>query len=160
MEESELIQLAARGDRAAQAALASACMLKQGVGVPKFECAVMAEVFARLAAEHGQDDDLLILLGVLHVRAVTLAAVDPERSSALIAEVDSIIDRLAQGEGESLIVLGSMLSALADQGDEFAAVRLNRLMENLSPENVSALTNNMKGETAGMAEIVAGLTKE
>lgn len=131
-----LLREAALGRREAQGALASACLFMPEV--PITERVVMAEPFARLAAEHGEPDDLLILAGVLHLRASHLAKTDEVRAARLFTEVGDILDHVADC-GEALPILAVVLNSMCNDGDEDAAIRLNRLMERLTPAEAVAV---------------------
>lgn len=140
---------AALGQREAQAAFVGLCM---GLGTPLRERLAAAEVFARLAAEHGIIDDLIVLAGVLTSRAADLMADDPARATHLLDEVSLIFDAIAEeGGSDELVFVANLLSAAADSGDMFAALSLDRLVAKLSPTVAAAITQCINRETAAQA---------
>lgn len=145
VEELGFLTLAARGDRAAQSAMVGVCLANQLHGIPTSEFSAAAEAFARLASSHGQAEDQLVLAGVLYLRAHCAAQRgDLALQAAYLFEASAIFDATSEwSDGEAVQFLAGMLTGLADQGVEDAAVRLNELMGKLSPAQAAAIRSTV-----------------
>lgn len=132
---------AAHGDQTSLVLMATACVASQFHNIPAFEAMVGAEAFARLAACHENPEGMLLLAGVLYVRAGHLLAVgEDKRSSTLFAEVGDILNTVKITEpSQALEFLTSTLSAAADDADELAAVLLNKLLAKVPPREAARL---------------------
>lgn len=143
--EGELIQRASTGNRAALSKLVSICVGRQFVGVTAFESMVMAEGFARLAAAQGGLDESMMLAGVLRIRARHVADLgDATRSASLWLQSEALCDdysSLTLCEGVEFFA--GVLTAEADGGDDFATIRLTKLMGALSATDAGKLRNTL-----------------
>lgn len=137
----DLIRESAHGSREALSALVSVCLARNDI--PEVERAALVEPLARLAAAHGRADDLLVLAGVLHVRAMHVEATDAERAGSLYDEADELLDGVAKS-GADRPTLATVLTIMADAGDEGAAVRLNSLMDGLTPAEAADLSREVR----------------
>lgn len=137
---SELMRRAARGDREAQADLTVMHVKDQ-----EYE---QAETMARLAAEHGDPNDLLMLAAVLLLskERKRLQHGWPVSASPLQSVALAPMER-AKGYGPSagLALLTGVLSYLADQGDELAPLWLERIIAPLSPAEAGELNGFIGG---------------
>ncbi len=116
-----LLVRAARGDADAQAQLSDQCLdcavagemtLSEGVGA--------AELWARMAATHGNPQHMLLLTGILLVRSAFI-------SEGMILGTEADATHL---HGEAV----SLLSGCADHGSEEAAEFLNLVVEHAGPD--------------------------
>lgn len=146
MDEGQLFALAAKGDVDAQAQLSALALQTVDYGVPKREALCGAEILCRMAASQGRVRDRMTLCGVLMLRAADIReAGDLERARRLEAEgLDLLSDLASEGNQEAAACLVMALDEMADNGDEMAAVRLNLLVEKISPEAL-ALAGRMIG---------------
>lgn len=135
------ITAAAQGDRASQCDLRDNALRNAGELVPEREGLICAEVMARLAASHGHGEDVLSLCAVLLLRAAHADNQGNEsRCRAFWHEAVKLMEALVSaGELNGLTILAATLASLADDGDELAAVKLNLLMESLSPPDAERL---------------------
>jgi hypothetical protein len=132
--ERELFQSAASGDVKALAILAHVARQPKSYAqaVPTADATAAAEAFARLAAVNGGADEWLLLADVLIERSGLLG--DRAHASRLMAEAsDWQRAALDAGEEAAALPLAVTLTLLADDGDEAAAIDLNKLMEGLGP---------------------------
>lgn len=139
LQEPELINMAAKGDRDAQAQLVIRCILKEPLA--PFEALSLAEPFARMAAEHGHVDDRLMLAAVLRIRARHLCIIgDPERAGSLLSYSRSLCDDLTGARlCPAVEYLAAILTTDSDQGDANADTLLSRLMSSLSASDADQL---------------------
>jgi hypothetical protein len=118
MTDPALLTRAARGDADAQAQMVQATLQLIAEGRTSFPEGVRAaEWWARLAAVHGRHNDRMILAGVLMYAAQASIDQDEEALSLLY-------------QAEAMLVLND----LADEGDEKAALLIQRVAEELPPE--------------------------
>jgi hypothetical protein len=152
--EAELLRLASTGDRSAQAALRDCCAMLQYEGVSPFESACIAEAFARLAAQHGGQDDDAWLAAILRFRSVHVAQLgDYGRAFALAAQSEAICDKYSTLDlTPGVEFLAGVLTGLADAGDEVAADRLNKIAAALSPAAAQALSAQLRNGSREPAE--------
>lgn len=158
-EGDNLLERAARGDRRALAALVFDCIASQLNGVPDFEAMVAAEAFANLAAAHGEQDDAMVLVGVLMIRARHVEAIfeDMERATALAERACELFDTLGPIAecSDGAAFLAGTLSILADNGCELSPLMLNGLAGRMTPlaaAQLSEITNCAATELAAVAE--------
>jgi hypothetical protein len=117
MTDPALLQQAARGDADAQAQMVQATLQLIAEGKTSFPEGVRAaEWWARLAAVHGRHNDRMILAGVLMYAAQVSIDQEEEEMSLLY-------------QAEAMLVLND----LADEGDEKAALLIQRVAEELPP---------------------------
>src|SRR5205085_4974857 len=105
---------------------------------------------------HDQLEDWLVLAGVLHIRAGHLKAIGAaDRAAVMLDEATAIFDAAEESAGgHDLLCLATALSQLADQGDEDAALRLNRIMEKLSPSEAASVRSSVDQAVREMAALV------
>ena len=135
---------AARGDREAQGELIASL-----IGGQEY---AKAETVARLAAMHGNPNDLLMLSAVLLLCCGGRS--DAPHLAAFYNEAWAVF-RLAEGYGPSkgLELLASILTALADSGNDHAAVWLDGLITGLTPVQAADLSQFVGGTLAAAAAI-------
>jgi hypothetical protein len=118
MTDPALLTRAAHGDADAQAQMVQATLQLIAEGRTSFPEGVRAaEWWARLAAVHGRHNDRMILAGVLMYAAQVSIDQEEEALSLLY-------------QAEAMLVLND----LADEGDEKAALLIQRVAEELPPE--------------------------
>jgi hypothetical protein len=118
MTDPALLTRAAHGDADAQAQMVQATLALIAEGRTSFPEGVRAaEWWARLAAVHGRHNDRMILAGVLMYAAQVSIDQEEEAMSLLY-------------QAEAMLVLND----LADEGDEKAALLIQRVAEELPPE--------------------------
>lgn len=132
---------AAHGDRDCLSAVAQMCVASIARDTPETEALCFAEAYARLAAQHGQSSDLLLLAGVLYYRANELhRRGDAKRADSYLAEADALRDHvtdLMQSDGLQFLI--GALWAIADTGDLTAECRLNELIGAMAPSEAVSL---------------------
>jgi hypothetical protein len=122
------LPLAARGDVDAQARLVHLAYEQFRNGVVTYSQAVqVAEVWARLAAEHGRPAD---------VRALVLVLCDIALLSVAIDERDEAAARVTEAT--------VLLDELADNGDDQAGGMLLRLHDLIGPTAMQAVTAGIR----------------
>lgn len=139
-----MVGLAASGNLEAQTILRDGLMAECNAPertLSHFELLVKAEVFARLAAAHGGAMDRLYLGAVLLIRADQCRAEgDAELADAFQFEAFTEFDTLvAMGNTDALAILVNGVSINADAGNEFAALILQRVIANLTPQDAAAI---------------------
>ena len=149
---SNMLRDAAKGVRPAQAELTDYALHRSGN--PKFEVEVMvgAEVFARLAAQHGEGDDQIRLAGVLMKRAEhMLAQGQDERAKQFAVEAFLALEPLFEhGQPEPLLGSAALLNEGVGEGeDERNAVLFDAAIAALKPASAKAITKHIKGLMAG-----------
>lgn len=125
----DLFRQAAHGVREAQAALVNV-VLTADPSLRRLEALAGAELFARMAAQHGELEDVRRLAGVLMMRATYERH---QGGETLAAGVDA----------EAL----SLLEIAADGGDELAGELLNNAADTM-PTAPFELLKQMKAERA------------
>ena len=158
LREFELVALAARGSLPAQQRMTLLCMAKEQCGLSHLEAYACAEPFARMAASHGKAEDLVLLAGLLRSRAIDIWRTgDEARALRIMDELHSLFDNLALNFGsEGREMLTTLLTALADQGDEEAAIRLNRLMEIVPVDEAAKLCASVRSHVEEMVAMMGG----
>lgn len=162
IDEGELFRRGAQGDREALGSLAWLALIYGETGnVPYAECLVGAEMFARLAAEHGAPEDLITLAGVLFCRSDTLSNQgESERSGNLLSEAVELLRRVeASGHEDGGTMLATALAALANNGDEGAAIELNALIERMEPATAVEVRAKVAEAMKEMPAAVAGASE-
>jgi hypothetical protein len=135
MTDPALLTRAAHGDADAQAQMVQATLALIAEGRTSFPEGVRAaEWWARLAAVHGRHNDRMILAGVLMYAAQVSIDQEEEAMSLLY-------------QAEAMLVLND----LADEGDEKAALLIQRVAEELPPE-ASQLAMDVERMARGAAE--------
>jgi hypothetical protein len=135
MTDPALLQQAARGDADAQAQMVQATLQLIAEGKTSFPEGVRAaEWWARLAAVHGRHNDRMILAGVLMYAAQVSIDQEEEEMSLLY-------------QAEAMLVLND----LADEGDEKAALLIQRVAEELPPA-ATQLAMDVERMARGAAE--------
>lgn len=132
--EAALMQAAASGDRGALATLAFIARWPGSYNppIPLGEALAGAEAFARLAAVHGEPEDMLALADIIGSRANVAA--DPNFAKRLRFEaIDWCRSAMERGHPAASANLAGFLAMMADSGDEQSAVDLNKLMDDLAP---------------------------
>lgn len=125
----DLFHQAARGSREAQAALVDV-VLSADSSLRQLEALAGAELFARMAAQHGELEDVRRLAGVLMMRAAY------ERTHGCVTTAAGV-------DAEAL----SLLEIAADGGDELAGELLNNAADTM-PTAPFELLKQMKAERA------------
>lgn len=95
-----------------------------------------AELFGVLACTHELPHDLAVLASIFASRSLHSAARDPVRSLEYREQAEQLFDAVEEADDDhALGVIGLALNRLADADpeDDRATVRLNRVIEALSP---------------------------
>ena len=143
-----MLKLAARGDREALTILRDGIIAEGNAPtlIPREELAIQAEVFARLAAEHGVVADKVYLAAILLLRSGECFRTGEDvRGEQFLQETYGLFDAIiASDDSEGLVILVNATASLADDGDDLAACTLNRLISILSPEQAQQLSTKVK----------------
>lgn len=147
--EPNLLQLAARGDRDALAVFRDELLIEAENEETPFRRAdllAQAEMFARLAAAHGCPSDRVCLAGLMIWRGHEARVEGDERLADIFSNDGyALADYvLALNDRELTGPLAYAISALADRGDEQAAIALETLVENLTPADAVAVTRQAR----------------
>ena len=133
---------AAKGIHAAQSEAASYALLRAEVPAWNGEALVGAEVFARLAAEHGETGDILRLSGVLMKRAAELCGRDDRRARSFAGEAFILLEGLWLSKRSSaLLESAAMLNASEGETD---AVLFDAAIEAVQPATAKAINDHVK----------------
>jgi hypothetical protein len=131
--DAELMEMGGEGSLPALREMTDRCVRGAYLGISWFELLSYAEAFGRLAAAHGEEYDCLVLAGVLWVRASHLAELgEVDRALRLMGQAEAICDRLPSVHcSEATAFLAAILTTYADNGNELAADRLNKIVDAL-----------------------------
>jgi hypothetical protein len=133
---------AAKGIHAAQSEAASYALLRATVPAWEGEALVGAEVFARLAAEHGETGDILRLSGVLMKRAVELCGRDDRRARSFAGEAFVLLEGLWLSNRSPVLLEGAVLLNASD--DETDAILFDAVIEAVQPATAKAINDHVK----------------
>lgn len=162
----DLIDLAAFGDRDAQVALSTYSLITNASeGTPEIEAVVAAEAFAHLAAAHGGVNETLHLANILVTKSAVLDRLgDKARSRRTRSDADDLFDWVAEaGAPEDKQALAALLEGYADDGDDDAAIRLNRFLASLTRSEAAKISSGAKRqrkESNKFAAEVAGIINQ
>jgi hypothetical protein len=128
--DAELMEMGGEGSLPALREMTDRCARGAYIGMSSFEHSTYAEAFGRLAAAHGEEYDNIVLAGILWVRAAHLNALGaPDRGLRLLAQAEAICDRFPFLHcSEATAYLAAILTVFADNGNELAADRVNKLI--------------------------------
>jgi hypothetical protein len=143
-DELALIPMVASGNREASAMLRDGLLLS-AQSLPAFtrnDALSKAEVFARLAAEGGDAGDKVTLAGLLLLQSsVCREAGADDLAVAYARQADALfVDVMTAPDCGGRAMLLSVVSGLADQGDDVAALMLDILVAAM-PAEFTADTN-------------------
>ena len=133
---------AAKGIHAAQAEATSYALLRTEVPAWRGEALVGAEVFARLAAEHGETADILRLAGVLMKRGVELIGREDQRARSFAAEAFVLLEGLWQSDRSPVLFEGAEL--LNTSENETDAMLFDAVIEAVQPATAKAINDHVK----------------
>lgn len=139
---------AASGDAESLGALTDVAVLHSLNGVPPREALAAAEVLSRLAAVNGGLEGKRKLAAVLLMRSGNLAQDDPSRAHNLMWQAIETLEELASVSApDAGACLLHHLSAMADAGDEDAAMLLNTWSDRLPATVVAAASGIARNAT-------------
>ena len=140
-----LLALAAAGDCDAQGILRDELLMEIANVESGYTLPILlsqAEVFARLAAAQGTSNDTLKLVAVLVTHAEVCARDGRlDEAGHFEGEALGIIERvLISGNDEAIGLLAHAMTALADRGNEIAAVLVGQMIDAMPRNSAAAIS--------------------
>ncbi|MFN2474003.1 MAG: hypothetical protein ABR588_08825 [Sphingomicrobium sp.] len=137
-----LVRDAAKGVRAAQSEATCYALLLAERPDHELEALTGAEVFARLAAEHGEPNDLLRLAAVLMKRAGGLRDTEIDRARGFAVEAFCLLERLWEAEQTEVVLDAAACLCASDEDSD--AILFDAAIAGLKPATATAIRNHVK----------------
>lgn len=140
-DELGLLPMVSAGNREASVMLRDGLLLR-AQSLPVFarnDAVSKAEVFARIAAEGGDAGDKVTLAGLLLLQSsICREAGADDLAVAYARQADAVfLEIMTADECEGRAMLLSVVSGLADSGDDLAALMLENLVASMPAESVA-----------------------